>query len=185
MPNPGPRANSPRKTALASGDSSSRPRCGAGVAPQAPRSYPPASIKASTTLSSISSSMACSRARQPSPPRACDVQSGPLPDRSGAEVDHFVQTVVNLRVAGRRAPRRACRWDHVYPRPGCLHCRSRSASRGSPGPHRDCEVRTMTVLVKSTVRPRPSVSSPSSKSGSRARSDVRMRLLDLVEQDQL
>src|SRR5215217_1962570 len=41
----------------------------------------------------------------------------------------------------------------------------------------------MIVLVKSTTRPLPSVSRPSSKTWSRDVVDVGMRLLDLVEED--
>ena len=43
----------------------------------------------------------------------------------------------------------------------------------------------MIVLVKSTVRPWPSVSRPSSSTCSRMLKTSRMRLLDLVEQDDL
>ncbi len=47
------------------------------------------------------------------------------------------------------------------------------------------DVRRMTVLVKSTVRPRPSVRRPSSNTPRKLSSTVAVRLLDLVEQDDL
>ena len=47
------------------------------------------------------------------------------------------------------------------------------------------EVRMMTVFLKSTVRPCPSVSRPSSSTCSSTLNTSLMRLLDLVEQDHL